>query len=68
MNIHTYVLDQLELTKGTWPEVADGSGVPLRTVEKIARQEILNPGVHNIQILFDYFQARGKRDAKNGRK
>lgn len=55
--IFDYVLAGLERTKGRWTEVAEGSGVPKRTLEKIARREILDPGVSHIQKLADYFRA-----------
>jgi len=54
--IYDYVLAKLEETKGQWPKVADESGVNKRTLEKIARREIEDPGVSFIQRLFDYFQ------------
>ena len=57
--IHDYVVDQLNLTKGRWPEVARESGIPRRTLEKIARREISNPGVRHIQRLTDYFRKVG---------
>lgn len=56
-NMHDYVLAQLQATKGTWPQVAAASGVPKRTIEKIARREIDDPGVSHIQKLSDYFRA-----------
>jgi hypothetical protein len=57
--IYDYVIDQLELSKGRWSEVAIGSGVPKRTLEKIARRETENPGVKHIQQLSDYFRKAG---------
>jgi hypothetical protein len=58
-SLHDFVLRNLELTKGRWQEVADGSGVPKRTVEKIARQETEDPRVGSVQKLADYFGFRG---------
>ncbi len=55
--MYDYVLRQLEATKGTWTKVAEGSGVSKRTIEKIARSEIQDPGVSHIQKLADYFRA-----------
>lgn len=43
--------------RGRWPVIADESGVPLRTIEKIARREVEDPRVSNIQKLADYFVA-----------
>ena len=55
-NLHGYVLQRLEAWKGRWPEVAEGSGVSKRTIEKIARKEIEDPGVSHVQKLADWFR------------
>jgi transcriptional regulator with XRE-family HTH domain len=55
-SIHEYVLEQLQLHKGRWTEVADGSGIPKRTIEKIARREVVDPGVSKIERLAQYFR------------
>src|SRR5579863_6377892 len=39
-SIYQYVLAELEQAKGHWPEVAEGTGISRRTIEKIARQEV----------------------------
>lgn len=57
--LHQYVLKKLESTKGRWSEVAEGSGVSKRTVEKIARREIEDPGVSHIEKLARYFREAG---------
>lgn len=54
-NIYEFVIDGLQHAKGRWPAVAEGSGVPKRTIEKIARKETPNPGINHIQSLADYF-------------
>lgn len=56
-NLHAYVLERLEAAKGKWPEVAVGSGVSKRTIEKIARKEIVDPGISHVQALADYFRS-----------
>ena len=53
----------LHQAKGTWPQIAEESGVPLRTLEKIARGETKNPGVAHIEKLLLYFNARADREA-----
>ena len=60
--IHDYVIDQLNMRKGRWSDIARESGVPKRTMEKIARKEIENPGVSHIQRLADYFEKVGASD------
>jgi transcriptional regulator with XRE-family HTH domain len=55
IEIHSYVLHELQAWKGRWPAVADGSGVSIRTIEKIARREIADPGVSHIEKLATFF-------------
>ena len=57
-SVHAYVLRKLQEYKGRWPAVAEGSGVPLRTIEKIAREEIADPGVIRVEKLARYFRTR----------
>lgn len=53
-----YVLGQLERSKGQLPKVAEESGVPYRTLQKIASGETKDPGVSHVQALHDYFRGR----------
>jgi transcriptional regulator with XRE-family HTH domain len=55
-SIYQFVLTALHNAKGSWPTVARCSGVSLRTIEKIARREIKNPGVSHIERLARYFR------------
>lgn len=55
-SIYEYVLSQLQAHKGRWSEVAEGSGVPKRSIEKIARREWRDPAVSNIEKLAKYFR------------
>lgn len=55
-----YVIEQLEVWKGRWIEVAEGSGIPKRSIEKIASGEWANPGVNSIQTLHDWLRANEK--------
>jgi hypothetical protein len=57
MSDYQYVLDQLSRTKGRWPSIAQATGVPYRTLEKIGRQESKNPGVNHIEKLAGYFRS-----------
>lgn len=59
-SIYSFVISQLEASKGRWPVVAKGSGVSIRTLEKIARKEIADPGVSHVEKLAQYF-----KDKKN---
>ena len=65
-SIYQYVLDQLQATKGDWPSVAEETGISLRTIEKIARREVEDPGVSRIEILARYFRDRAvPRDSRS---
>lgn len=57
-SIYEFVLDELELSKGSWGDVALATGIPLRSIEKIARKEWENPGVRHIDTLAAYFRSR----------
>lgn len=55
-SIYGFVMENLQATKYRWPEVAAGSGVPVRTLEKIARRETVNPKIETIEKLAAYFR------------
>jgi transcriptional regulator with XRE-family HTH domain len=55
-SIHAYVVRELELAKGRWSEVAEGTGISKRTIEKIASGETANPGVSHVEKLASYFR------------
>lgn len=55
--MHRSVVASLQSARGGWRRIAEASGVPLRTIEKIARSEIENPGVGHIERLHAYFVA-----------
>ena len=59
-SIYQYVLAQLQLAKGDWRTVAVETGISIRTIEKIARREVEDPGVSKIEILAKYFRERGE--------
>ncbi len=62
-SIYERVLAHLQSHKGSWSEVAAGSGVSKRTIEKIARKEIKDPGVSHIEALDRWFESRRKATA-----
>jgi len=63
-SLYEFVMGRLQDAKGGWPDVADGSGVSLRTIEKIARGEIKDPGVSHIEKLAGYFREQSKRPSR----
>jgi hypothetical protein len=61
-SIHAYVLQQLQSSpRSTWPVVAAGSGVSIRTIEKIASREIEFPRVDKVEALANYFRTKRRR-------
>jgi len=62
-SIYQYVLDQLQDAKGEWPAVAEATGMSRRTIEKIARQEVRDPGVSHIEKLAGYFRGRAQKQS-----
>jgi hypothetical protein len=58
---HQYVVAQLQAAKGQWPTIADESGVPLRTLEKIANRKKQPKAVTNLEKLTTYFRKRRPR-------
>lgn len=57
-SIHSYVVRHLQDSKGTWPRIAKETGISKRTIEKIARQEVKDPGVSLVERLQRYFQEK----------
>lgn len=52
-----YVIGEIEKRKGQWPAVAEASGVDYKTMVKIVRREVANPGVLHIEKLAKHFRA-----------
>lgn len=63
-SIYDFVMHELGETSLTYREVADGSGVPMRTVEKVARRETKDPSVSTVQKLADYFRTSKQSNSK----
>lgn len=55
-SMHDFVVAKLQACKGRWRMVADKTGISKRTIEKIARREIKDPGVSLIERLASYFR------------
>jgi transcriptional regulator with XRE-family HTH domain len=62
-SLHELVLPRLRDGSLTYQQVAAGSGVSRRTVEKIARREIADPGVSHIERLARFFCDRDQAGA-----
>jgi hypothetical protein len=58
--IYEYVLEQLQRRKGDWVLIANETGLSVRTIQKIAREEIPNPGIRSVELLFNHFQRKRK--------
>lgn len=57
-SIHQFVIDQLRGCKGRWGDVAAKTGISRRTIEKIAREEIADPGIGHVEVLVHHFGGR----------
>ena len=55
-SMHDYVVDKLQAAKGTWPRIAEQTQISRRTIEKIARREVADPGVSLVERLALYFR------------
>ncbi|WP_175582353.1 hypothetical protein [Cupriavidus metallidurans] len=53
--LSVFVKRRLNESRGRWPDVARGSGVPISTVRKIAQGQIADPAVSKVEALADYF-------------
>ncbi len=60
-SIYAYVLEQFAKTDQTYAQIAKGSKVSKRTLEKIARREINDPGVSHVEKLAAYFRKQEMR-------
>lgn len=56
-SLHDFVIRHLLASRGNWRAVSDATGISRRTIEKIARREIADPGVSSIETLAEYFRA-----------
>ena len=62
IGVYGYVMQQFEETILSYQEIADGADMSRRTVEKIARKEIGDPGVSHCDKLAAFFRSQ-KREA-----
>lgn len=51
------VIAQLEERKGTWPAIAAGSGVPYKTLQKVAYRAVKDPGFSIVDKLDRWLRA-----------
>jgi transcriptional regulator with XRE-family HTH domain len=65
--IYEFVIQSLARWKGHWPQVADETGVPIRTIEKIATKKTKNPGIKTCEILAAYFAEKPVFETKKRR-
>ncbi len=55
-SIYDFVMAGLEATRGEWRTVAEGSGIPLQTINKIGYRIVKDPGVSRVEKLAKYFR------------
>lgn len=56
-NMNEYLITELQERKPQWRTIAEMSGVPFRTLEKIGRMNTKNPRLETVQRLMDFFKA-----------
>lgn len=57
-NLLDYVLQKLEESRGTWPEIARRTEIAYPTIQKIVQGATKDPGFFTVQRLADYFKER----------
>lgn len=60
IDLHKFVVEQLNLRKGDWQKISDATSVPYFTMSKIATGATGDPRVSSCQRLADYFIANPK--------
>lgn len=61
--LYDFVMDSFAESDQTYRQIAKGAGMSKRTVEKVARREIENPGVNTVQQLANYFRKQKRKVA-----
>jgi hypothetical protein len=51
------VIAELDKRKGHWPEVAEGAGVPYKTLQKVAYRVVKDPGISIVEKLDRWLRA-----------
>jgi hypothetical protein len=62
-SLYQYVFDQLQIWRGDWAQVSAGSGISLRTIEKIGYGTATNPRVKTVEPLAAFFRSNPRRKA-----
>lgn len=62
--MHAFVISRLHATKGSWPAIAEATGVSIRTIQKIASGEIEDPGVSHIEKLAGHFREQTQQQIR----
>jgi len=55
-SIYQFVMAGLDATRGHWRQVADDTGIPLQTINKIGYRIVKDPGVSRVETLAKYFR------------
>lgn len=57
IKLYEPVMIALRATRYRWPEVSEGSGVPISTLRKIAQGHIKAPSVQTVEALYNWFRS-----------
>jgi len=56
MNLHQTILSNLQKVRGSYPDVAESTGISYSTLKKIANKSIASPRYVHLEKLDKYFQ------------
>lgn len=57
------VITELKARSGTWPTIARESGVPYKTLQKVAYRDVRDPGISIVEKLAKYLRDHPSRAA-----
>jgi len=64
-NLLAYIVAKLKSHTGSWPKIAEKTGVPYFTISKIASGVTKDPRISNVQALVDYFREEDEQTDKH---
>lgn len=60
-NLYDFVSDGLQGREAEWSAAAEHAGVHRKTVERIAKRSVPNPGVRTMESLADWIRQNRRR-------
>ena len=63
MSVQEFVNANLRVWRYRFPELAEKTGVPVKTIRKVSSEQIKNPGIKTIDPLFMFFVSELMKDS-----